>query len=297
MNNFAPQPEQLEFARALMALVESRNESGAPDASVDLWTDLAGVGFLGLCAEEGGGGPRDLVVAMEALGRVVCPGPIVATAAAAHLLEGPQLEELNAGRLRVTFTDGVHIPWAESATLVIEARGCDAWLIADPGEITPVRTLSAEPWALGSPIRGPQLRESTRALILFDLGLSAYLLGCARRLIDQGAEHARLRTQFGHVIGDFQAVAHPLAIAMAQNNASSQLVGLAAFEIDQGQCDPARARLVRMASTKAALMAATAVHQAMGGLGFAIETGVGVVSTRIRQWSLLPPATRVFDLA
>jgi hypothetical protein len=35
----------------------------------------------------------------------------------------------------------------------------------------------------------------------------------------------------------------------------------------------------------------------MGGLGFAIETGVGVVSTRIRQWSLLPPASDDFDLA
>jgi hypothetical protein len=297
MNDFAPQPEQLEFARALRALVESRNESGAPDASVDLWTDLAGMGFLGLCAEGGGGGARDLVVAMEALGRVVCPGPIVGTAAAAPLLEDAQREELNAGRIRVTFTDGVHIPWAESASMLIEVRQGEAWLIADPGDITPVRTLSGEPWALGGPTRGPLLPESTRALILFDLGLSAYLLGCARRLIDQGAEHARVRTQFGHVIGDFQAVAHPLAIALAQNNASSQLVGLAAFEMDHDQCDPARARLVRRASTKAALLAATAVHQAMGGLGFAIETGVGVVSTRIRQWSLLPPAPDDFDLA
>jgi alkylation response protein AidB-like acyl-CoA dehydrogenase len=296
MNDFAPQPEQLEFARALTALVESRDESGAADASAELWTELAEMGFLGLCAEDGGGGPRDLVVAMEALGRVVCPGPVVATAAAALLLEGSQLGELNAGRLRVTFTDGVHIPWADSCGLLIEVQDGQAWLVADPGQLTPVRTLSAEPWAVGSPTRGRQLPESTPALTLFDLGLSAYLIGCARRLIDQGAEHARLRTQFGHVIGDFQAVAHPLAIALAQTNASSQLVGLAAFEMDRGQCDPARARLVRMASTKAALTAATAVHQAMGGLGFAIETGVGVVSTRIRQWSLLPPASHVFDL-
>jgi alkylation response protein AidB-like acyl-CoA dehydrogenase len=297
MNDFAPQPEQLEFARALTALVESRDESGAADASAGLWTELAEMGFLGLCAEDGGGGPRDLVVAMEALGRVVCPGPIVATTAAALLLERSQLEELNAGRLRVTFTDGVHIPWVDSCGVLIEVQDGQAWLVADPGQLTPVRTLSAEPWAVGSPTRGRQLPESTRALTLFDLGVSAYLIGCARRLIDQGAEHARLRTQFGHVIGDFQAVAHPLAIALAQNNASSQLVGLAAFEMDHGQCDPARARLVRMASTKAALTAAAAVHQAMGGLGFAIETGVGVVSTRIRQWSLLPPASRVFDLA
>jgi alkylation response protein AidB-like acyl-CoA dehydrogenase len=297
MNEFAPQPEQLEFARALTALVESRNESGAADASAGLWTELADMGFLGLCGDDGGGGPRDLVVAMEALGGVVCPGPIVATTAAALLLEGSQLEELNAGRLRATFTEGVHMPWFDSCSVLIEVQDGQAWLAANPGQPTAVRTLSAEPWAVGSPTRGRQLPEPARALTLFDLGVSAYLVGCARRLIDQGAAHAQLRTQFGHVIGDFQAVAHPLAIALAQNNASSQLVGLAAFEMEHGQCHPARARLVRAASTNAALSAAAAVHQAMGGLGFAVETGVGVVSTRIRQWSLLPPVSRAFDLA
>jgi alkylation response protein AidB-like acyl-CoA dehydrogenase len=179
--------------------------------------------------------------------------------------------------------------------MLIEAREGEAWLIADPGEITPVSTLSAEPWALGSPIRGPRLDGSSRVLTLFDLGLSAYLVGCARRLIDQGAEHARLRTQFGRVIGDFQAVAHALALALAQTNATGYLVGLAAFEMDHGYCDSSRAHLVRAASTKAALAAATTVHQVMGALGFAIETGVGVVSTHIRQWSLLPPAPDVFS--
>jgi alkylation response protein AidB-like acyl-CoA dehydrogenase len=296
MKDFAPQPEQLEFARALMTLVESRNESGAPDASAGLWSDLAEMGFLGLCTEDGGGGPRDLVVALEALGRVACPGPIVATTAAALLLEPSQQEELNAGRLRVTFTDGVHVPWADSCRVFIEVQDGHAWSTADPGVVTPVVTLSAEPWAIGDLTRGRQLHDPTRALILFDLGLSAYLVGCARRMIDQGAEHARLRTQFGHAIGDFQAVAHPLAIALAQNNATSFLVALAAFEMDQGSCDPSRARLVRRASTKAALAAATSVHQVMGGLGFAVESGVGLVSTRIRQWSLLPPAPNVFDV-
>jgi alkylation response protein AidB-like acyl-CoA dehydrogenase len=294
MKDFAPQPEQLEFARALMTLVESRNESGAPDASADLWTDLAEIGLLGLCGQEGGGGPRDFVVAMEALGRAVCPGPILATTAAALLLDRSQLEELNAGQLRVTFTDGVHIPWADNSNVLIEVQSGQAWLIHDPGAVTAVVTLSAESWAVGSPARGRQLDDPARALILFDLGVSAYLVGCARRLIDQGAEHARLRTQFGHFIGDFQAVAHSLASALAQINATGYLVNLAAFEMDSGLCDPSRARLVRMASTKAALVAATTVHQVMGGLGFAIETGVGMVSTRIRQWSLLPPAPNVF---
>ena len=36
MNDFAPQPEQLEFARALAALVERRDESGAADASFSM---------------------------------------------------------------------------------------------------------------------------------------------------------------------------------------------------------------------------------------------------------------------
>jgi alkylation response protein AidB-like acyl-CoA dehydrogenase len=251
---------------------------------------LGALGFLGLCAEDGGGGPRDLVVALEALGRVVCPGPIVATTAGALLLDGAQRKEVNAGRLRVTFTDGIHVPWADSCGLVIDVHDGRAWTVSDRNDLSPVVTLSGEPWSVGRPARGHELPDPKRALALFDLGVSAYLVGCARRLIEQGAEHARHRTQFGHVIGDFQAVAHALAHALAQNNAASYLVQLSAFAMEVDHCAPSRARLVRMASTKAALAAATSVHQVMGGLGFALETGVGTASTRIRQWSLLPPS-------
>jgi hypothetical protein len=52
---------------------------------------------------------------------------------------------------------------------------------------------------------------------------------------------------------------------------------------------PARSRLVRAEATDAALRTAYVVHQVMGGLSFAEETGIGAASTRIRQWSLLLP--------
>jgi alkylation response protein AidB-like acyl-CoA dehydrogenase len=113
-----------------------------------------------------------------------------------------------------------------------------------------------------------------------------------RSTVDRTGSRARPnRSQFGRVIGEFQAVAHPLAIAFGQTNAARELVRLAAFQMSHDRWDVARAHLVRMAATKACLLTAATVHQAMGAVGFAVETGVGMVSSRIRQWSLLRPVT------
>jgi alkylation response protein AidB-like acyl-CoA dehydrogenase len=110
-------------------------------------------------------------------------------------------------------------------------------------------------------------------------------------LLDRGAAHARTREQFGRPIGGFQGVAHPLANAWAEVTAAGELVRLVAAEHDGGTSgpsgDPMRTRLARDRAAAAAMQTAYAVHQAFGGLSFAEETGIGVLSTRLRQWSLL----------
>ena len=50
--------------------------------------------------------------------------------------------------------------------------------------------------------------------------------------------------------------------------------------------------LARAQAAAAALHTAYVVHQAMGGLSFAVETGIATISTRVRQWSLLLPDLR-----
>jgi acyl-CoA dehydrogenase len=121
------------------------------------------------------------------------------------------------------------------------------------------------------------------------VGLCAQQLGVVERALELTAEYARSRVQFGRPIGAFQGVAHPLADSWAELTAAEELVRLVAAEAAGGHQDTARSRLARSQAAAAALRTAYAVHQAMGGMSFATESGIGAISTRIRQWSLLLP--------
>ena len=64
---------------------------GAPEALPPWWSEVAGLGWLGLhLPEEVGGsgaGFEELVVVVEALGRAVAPGPFVPTVIASALID------------------------------------------------------------------------------------------------------------------------------------------------------------------------------------------------------------------
>ncbi len=270
--------------------MKRRGEVGAPDASPAMWRDLAEVGLLGLCTEAIGGSPLDLAAGMETLGMHLCPGPIVAAVAAGLLLDGETLDAVVSGRARASLTDGQYVPWPSTTDLVIEISEGHAWLVSDLVDLKVEPTISAESWGRGRPVRGDALGDPTKAIALSNLALSAYLLGAARRLIEQGVEHAKGRVQFGQPIGAFQAVAHPLANAWAEVGAARSLAFLVATELAPPErVAETRSWQLRRAATRTALDAAFVVHQVMGAMGFATETGVATASTRIRQWSLLPP--------
>jgi alkylation response protein AidB-like acyl-CoA dehydrogenase len=292
VKDFLAGRDQRAFAETLASALTKRAEGGAADASAELWKDLADLGLLGLCTPAVGGTPLDLAVAMETLGAQLCPGPVLATIAAAELLAGEQLEAVAGGLIRPTLTDGRHVPWAGSAGLVIELDETSAWLAETVDEPVSEPAMSGETWGIARIARGAALGDATRATAMFNLGLASYLLGAARRLIEQGARHAATREQFGQPIGAFQAVAHPLADAHAETNAAWALAQLVAAEFAAGPSGPGavtRSRQLRAAATRASLGAAYAVHQVMGAMGFSTESGVATASTRIRQWSLLPP--------
>ena len=229
---------------------------------------------------------------METLGAQLCPGPVLATIAAAELLAGEQLEAVAGGLIRATLTDEpARALRAGSAGLVIELDETSAWLAETVGE--PVRDGDVGGDLGHRPDRAPgaALGDATRATAMFNLGLASYLLGAARRLIEQGARHAATREQFGQPIGAFQAVAHPLADAHAETNAAWALAQLVAADSRPGRPAPERSPgpAAAAAATRASLGAAYVVHQVMGAMGFSTESGVASASTRIRQWSLLPP--------
>lgn len=282
--------EQEAFARSVAAVVDRHGAGGTAVATDDLWRDLADVGFLAICAPGSGGTPLDLVAGMEALGTRCAPGPLVATAAAAALLVDDDRDPVVSGQRRVTFTDGCHVPWGMEADVVLALARDGAWIVTVDGMV-PVPTLSGEPWCTGRAIRVRRVGEAEQPIALADLGLAAYLLGAAVQLVERAAAYAQSRVQFRRPIGDFQAVAHPLARAHAELRATQDLVRLLA-RAGGGASDVARVSLIRAEAVRASCRAVERAHQTFGAVGFAVETGVATVSARVRQWSVLPILAR-----
>ncbi len=284
MIDFSSTPEQLAFADAVAAALRSA-ESADVQAT---WNALSDLGALSLLTADGGGDLRDLVALMGPLGAACCPGPIVATIAAAPHLSDDERDLCAAGQLRASVAVGGYLPWPDETDVAFEIDGDDVWHVSF--ECDPVvATLSREPWAPVRVQRDRLLGDGPGFIAAAELGLAASVLGTARMLLDKAAQHARTRVQFGRPIGGFQAVAHQLADGWARCTAAEELVRLVATEQVIGTVSTARCRLARAEACDAALRTAYIVHQVMGGLSFAEETGVGAASTRIRQWSLLLP--------
>jgi alkylation response protein AidB-like acyl-CoA dehydrogenase len=99
------------------------------------------------------------------------------------------------------------------------------------------------------------------------------------------------REQFGRPVGAFQAVAHRLADAATALEGTALLVRKAAWvaDADQGGDGAPSWEFATMAwakSVQTGRHVATAVHQCMGGYGFATEYDCQLFSRRIRSWSM-----------
>jgi hypothetical protein len=100
----------------------------------------------------------------------------------------------------------------------------------------------------------------------------------------------RTRKQFGKALGEFQAVAHPLADCSMALGAASGLARAAGFHFDaQAEGARASAAAARLSATRAAVEAAHVCHQLFGALGITLEGPVFHISRRIRQLASQPP--------
>ena len=198
-----------------------------------LWKAMAELGVLALATPEGDGGACELVAALEALGRAVFPGPLAGSVCAAQLLPPREREAVTSGAAIVSLGCPPLLAWAPEAQLFIEIEGERAHLARPRGAIERVETLGGEPWGRLELVRTAELGDARRALALHDIALAAYLAAAGNRLVEDAAEHARTRKQFGRAIGEFQAVAHPLADAWMQLAAAATLARAAAFRFDR----------------------------------------------------------------
>jgi len=116
---------------------------------------------------------------------------------------------------------------------------------------------------------------------------AADIAGAAEWQLQSTVEYAKVRRQFDHPIGFFQAVKHPLVDLMIQIDQTRSLLYHAACAIDSGADDAAAA--AHMAKSSAGTTAALACNRALqlhGGIGFTWEAPLHLYFKR-QQHSLL----------
>ncbi len=105
--------------------------------------------------------------------------------------------------------------------------------------------------------------------------LAADLCGAAEWQLQTTTEYARVRTQFEHPIGFFQAVKHPIVNMMIAVDRARSLTYAAACAVDHDAGDALRlARMAKAAASDAATFCADRSVQLHGGIGFTWECDV-----------------------
>jgi alkylation response protein AidB-like acyl-CoA dehydrogenase len=273
----------------------------AGDGSLDqaLWKSLAELGVLALATPEGDGGAVEMVAAMEPLGRAVFPGPLPASFFATQLLGEADRRSVASGAVIVSVGSPPLMPFAPMAQLFVALEDGRAFRATPSGAIDPVSTLGGETWGrvalerkeeLPSRDRGDERLSLERAHALHDVAMASYLCAAGLRLVDDTAEHARTRKQFGKPIGEFQAVAHPLAECAIQLEGAATLARAAAqrFDDDHPQAR-ASAAAARVAANRSSVHTARTSHQLFGAVGITLEGPVFHISRRIRQLASQAP--------
>jgi alkylation response protein AidB-like acyl-CoA dehydrogenase len=275
---------------------EARREIADLPGAVDrdLWRALGGLGIFALTLPEADGGVglglADATVVFEELGRAAVPGPLVGTFLATGLsVDGPDgLDGATAGDVVVGL-----VPAGDPA-FVEHLAALDALLVVGDGGVTlaerpptsrpverpldpltPIDVVDVLP--TGRPVGGPEVAARLRTV--GGLLAAALQVGLADSAVAMATDHAKERTQFGRVIGGFQAVKHLLADAQVQVEVARAAVQAAGVELDDAagadDTDAAHARravdAARIVASRAADRATRACVQVHGGMGFTWE--------------------------
>jgi hypothetical protein len=103
------------------------------------------------------------------------------------------------------------------------------------------------------------------------LGIAACAVGLAQGALDAALEYAKVRSQFGRAIVDFQGVAFMLADMATQTEAARALYLSAARKRDEGRPYGRDAAMAKLFATDTAMRVATDAVQVHGGYGYVTE--------------------------
>jgi alkylation response protein AidB-like acyl-CoA dehydrogenase len=280
------------------------------DAVRGVVSELSALSLTELGAPDGLG-VRDTLAIFEELGRASCPVPLVGVFIANRLLHGATDAAIRdlvasvgdgkavpavalagfdgdpaAGSARVAegrifgsmaFVEGVGV--ASHLLVFTDAPGLALVRLDEAGvRVTPTPGLAVPPLSaveLDAPIAGFVACDADRlagAAALVRLGSAARAHGSARRAFELAVDHAKSRKQFGHVIGEFQAIQHKLADCMTTLDGTQLALYSAACAYDVG--NPHWRVFVDAAiafAGPALRQVLLEVHHTLGAIGFAEE--------------------------
>ncbi len=296
--NFEIDEQQRDFAASIDAALGGADVPAAVRAWAGgdtapgrkVWAQLTDLGVTALIVPEKFDGieahPVDLVVALERLGRWNVPGPVTESIAVAPVLLGDdeRVGALAAGELIATVAAPPLVPRAvdaDSAGLVLLAGDGsvrDAQVGVRHESVDPARKLF-DVSATGD----SRPADVARAFEFGALATAAQLVGAAQAMLDTSVEYAKQRSQFGTVIGSYQAIKHKLADVLIAVELARPLVYGAALSLADGSDDTARdVSAAKVAAADAALLAARSCLQTHGAIGFTQEHDLSLLLLRVQ---------------
>ncbi|MGI9126072.1 MAG: acyl-CoA dehydrogenase family protein, partial [Mycobacterium sp.] len=114
--------------------------------------------------------------------------------------------------------------------------------------------------------------DVARAYEFGALATAAQLVGAGQEMLQLAVDYAKQRTQFGRVIGSYQAIKHKLADVHIALELARPLVFGAALSLAADSVDTARdVSAAKAAASDAALLSARAALQTHGAIGYTTE--------------------------
>ncbi|WP_328607867.1 acyl-CoA dehydrogenase family protein [Amycolatopsis sp. NBC_00345] len=276
------------------AAVRAAEGSGA-----SLPESFAALGLFGVALPSSAGGAdgtvADLAAGLAAAAEALVPGPVLGTALGALLLvDHPHAKELlpalaeGTERIAVGLAGSPLVPGADAASWLL-LPGPDGHVLLPPGaaEVEPLapmdfsRSLARVKYSPSSADEGIGGVEDMAATLAV-----AEAAGVARWCLTTAVEYAKVREQFGHPIGSFQAVKHLCAEMLCRAESAEALAWDAATAAGGPEHALAAASAAAVALDAAVENAKDCV-QVLGGIGFTWEHAAHLYLRRalaLRHW-------------
>ena len=182
---------------------------------------------------------------------------------------GPVLaDDLGVSGATVVFGDIAPDARGITAGVVLDGAAVGTVALGDaaPGvDLTRWQAAAGEVTTAGALDDEKVLRAQALALVV----TAADILGAARGTLDLATDYAKMREQYGHAIGSYQAIAHLLAESLVLIEGSVSILRYAAWAVDEEEPAVAleAARVAKVYCAKSAHTVCETSIQVHGGIG------------------------------